>query len=143
MIARRRLLGSGVLGGVVGLLGDDRADAVPGAAQQQLTERSFDGILRAVDAVRDEMRTERTFQEIQPVRALQRTYLRDNGKLPDFVEVGLDVWFAVHDWHIRWQQPMTLGRDGSGRYTLVLLQTAVILRTDLQPGYVGIPYDRQ
>jgi hypothetical protein len=143
MIPRRYVLGSGVLGGVVGLLATNDAGAAPGAAQQQLTDRSFDGMVRAIESVRDEMRTDRSFQEIQSVRAVQRTYLRDRGKLPDFIEVGQEIWFGIHDWHIRWQQPLALGRDGSGRYTLVLLQTVLILRTDMLPGYVGDPYDKQ
>ena len=49
----------------------------------------------------------------------------------------------MHDWHIRWQQPLTIGRDTNGRYTLLLMQTVVILRTDAQPTYIGLPYDQR
>jgi hypothetical protein len=57
--------------------------------------------------------------------------------------VGGDVWFAVHDWHVRWQQPLTVGRDPLGRYTIVLNQTAVIMRPDSLANFVGIPYDNK
>jgi hypothetical protein len=126
---------------MLGMLGlsDAEADPMP-AGQQQLADRSVD-IARAIDSLRLEMRTERTFVEIQPVRELQKSHLRVNGKLPDYIEVGLDVWFAIYDWHIRWQQPLSVGRDVVGRYTLVLLQTLVVLRTDVLPTHIGIPYD--
>jgi len=141
MIPRRQLLGVPAVGGMLGLFGPGEAEAAPAQAAQQLTDRSLDGIVRAIDSLRNEMRTERGFVEIQPIREAQKSYLRVNGKLPDFIEVGLDVWFAIYDWHIRWQQPLSLGRDAVGRYTLVLLQTLVILRTDMPPTHIGIPYD--
>ena len=80
------------------------------------------------------------FTDIKRIRRPEGA-LRINNKLPDFIEVGVDVWFSVHDWHIKWQQPMTLGRDAGGRYTVVLLSTVMILRADMVPGYIGLPFD--
>jgi hypothetical protein len=141
MIPRRALLGIPALGGVAGLFAASTvADAAPADAAE-LTDRSLDPIVRAIDSLRGEVAREREFSEIKRIRDLQKEYLRVNAKLPDFIEVGTTVWFDVHDWHIRWQQPMSLARDAAGRYTIVLLHTVVILRTDLQPTDVGIPYD--
>ena len=141
MIPRRQLLGLPAVGGLLGLFGARAAAADPLAAAQQLTDRSMDGIVRAIESLRDEMRSERSFTEIRRIRDAQKEHLRVNTKLPDFIEVGMDVWFGIHDWHIKWQQPMSLGRDAGGRYTIVLLQTVVILRTDMMPSYIGVPFD--
>jgi len=142
MIPRRHLLGFPALGGMLALLEPREAEAAPLAdAPQQLTDRSLDGLVRAIDSVRDEMRTERTFAELQRVRTAQKDHLRINAKLPDFIELGVDVWFEIYDWHIRWQQPLTLGRDAGGRYTMVLIQTLLILRSDFLASYVGVPFD--
>ena len=50
-------------------------------------------------------------------------------------------WFAIHDWHVRWLQQMSVGRDGLGRYTIVLDGTFVVMRPELPPSFVGLPYD--
>jgi hypothetical protein len=81
--------------------------------------------------------------ELALVREAQKTFLRANGKMPDLIEVGWDMWFAAYDWHVRWQQPVNVGRDPTGRYTLLLFQTLLILRPEMPGGYVGVPYDNK
>ena len=44
----------------------------------------------------------------------QLSYLKANGKFLDFIDVGSDVWYAVHDWHVRLQQQLVFGRDAVG-----------------------------
>ena len=83
----------------------------------------------------------RQFNEIAPIRAAQKTYMRSNGKLPDFIEVGSDVWFQVYDWHVRWQHPLEQGRDAQGRLTMAMNNTLIILRPDALGNFVGLPYD--
>ena len=61
--------------------------------------------------------------------------------MPDFIDVGSDLWFAAYDWHVRWQQPITIARDAMGRTTLALLQTALVLRPDSAANYLSLPYD--
>jgi hypothetical protein len=136
MIARRQMIGGGLMGGVLG------AFAEPGA------QRSGDGvdvapIVRALDELRAEVRNQRVFGEIAGVRTAQLGFLRANGKMPDFIDVGTDVWFAAHDWHIRWQQPLNISRDAAGRMTLVLFQTLLILRSEVAGNYISIPYDNR
>ena len=134
---RRHLIGTGVVGGLAGLLAD-RAEA--GEAAQG---RGDAELAAAVDRLREELRQQELFTGIQQIRDAQQLFLRANGKLPDFIEVSLELWFAAHDWHIRWQQPLTVGRDTNGRYTLLLMQTVVIMRTDTLPTYIGLPYDQR
>jgi len=83
------------------------------------------------------------FAEIAGVRLKQVEYLKSANKFPDFIDVGLDVWFAVHDWHIKHLQQMVLGRDGNGRYTITLLSTQLVMRPDLLPTFVSAPYDNR
>lgn len=137
---RRRLIGTGVVGGLAGLL-SDHAEA--GEVAQSRGSADTRELVDAIEGIRSELRAQQQFTEIAAIREAQQQFLRLNGKLPDFVEVSLERWFAVYDWHIKWQQPLTLGRDGNGRYTVLLMQTAVILRTEALPGFIGLPYDQR
>jgi hypothetical protein len=136
---RRRLLGTGMLGGVAGVLA--QADKARASAEGQRSEPDNSDLVRAVDRLRLELQTQQQFTEIAPIRDVQVAFLRTNGKLPDFLEVGVDRWFGVYDWHVRWQQPLALGRDGLGRYTIQVIQTQVILRVDAAPAFIGVAYD--
>ncbi len=143
---RRDLFVSGALGTVLGGFGapadaDADADADAGAAQSPSSERAIDRLGDVVESLRRDLRDQRAFAEIAAVRDAQKQFLRANGKLPDFIEAGMDVWFQVHDWHIRWQVALQQARDAQGRMTLALNGTLVVLRTDVVASYVGIPYD--
>ena len=126
---------------VLGVLAADRAEPAVDAAAQRQSENMTE-VTDAIDKLRQELRNERLFTEITAVREAQVRFLAANGKFPDFIEVGTDVWWALHDWHIRWQQPITLGRDAIGRYTILLMQTIVIMRPDMKDS-IGLPYDNK
>jgi hypothetical protein len=146
MIPRRGVLGTAALaalGIVAGRAKPEASSDGGAAADQQLPERSVDRITEAIAALRLELRTQRQFTELDAIRDVQKQFLRANAKFPDFIEVGSDLWFAVHDWHVRWQQPLTLGRDGLGRYTILLNATTVIMRTDSADNYLGQGYDNK
>ena len=145
MVARRRLLGGGVLGSVLGVLAADGAAPADAAAQRQpdnaqRQSENMTEVTDAIDKLRQELRNERLFTELTGVREAQVRFLAANGKFPNFIEVGTDVWWALHDWHIRWQQPITLGRDAVGRYTILLMPTIVIMRPEAKDS-IGLPYD--
>lgn len=137
MVPRRQVM----LGGVLGAVAAASAGAEPAA--QRGGDLDVSPIVQALDRIRNTIQNQHDFVEIGLVRDAQKTFLRVNGKLPDFIEVGSDVWFGAHDWHIRWQQPLNLGRDAAGRYTLLLFQTLLILRVEMPGNYVGIPYDNK
>ena len=147
MIPRRNLLTGGALGSVLGLIaGAADAEGAPNAGvaqQQRAPDREAGQIADAIGELRTEVHNQRAFTEIAAIRDAQKQFLHVNGKFPDYIEVGADVWFAVHDWHIRWQQPMALGRDALGRYTIVLNQTAVIMRPETAGNFVSLPYDNK
>ena len=71
--------------------------------------------------------------------------MRSNGKFPDYIDVGTDVWQQVYDWHVRFQQATSAWR---GRRTdatrIVLLATdGCSCDPDLAPGFIGMPYDNR
>jgi hypothetical protein len=140
MVHRRTVLTGGILGGTLSALAV-APEPAGAAAGGQGSDRIVQEVERAVRSVRDELRHQYEFWEIEPVREQMRTFLRANGKFPDFVEVGADVWQRVYDWHVRFQQPISLGRTAEGRYTILLIATNVIMRPDLMPGYIGLPFD--
>jgi hypothetical protein len=144
MIPRRSILGSGLLGGALGALGGgDDAMAAQNTTSGDLSGPSAARIAEALAGLRSDLQALKAFPEIASVRDAQVTYLRANGKFPDFIEVGTTYWFGVHDWHIRWQQPLMLSRDALGRYTLVFGQTVLVMRVDASPTFMGVPYDNR
>jgi len=143
MVQRRAVITGTLLGGALTALTEpvEAAGAQSTAQERQAQDRLIEEISRAVRSVRDEIEREYTFWEIAPVRDPLRTFLRANGKFPDFIEVGTDIWQQAYDWHVRFQQPITLGRTAEGRYTILLLATNVVMRTDMAAGFIGVPYD--
>jgi hypothetical protein len=98
-------------------------------------------IASALRDIKLTMSAESSFAEILPLRSRQVDYLKARGKFPDFIDVGSDIWYAVHDWHVRLQQPLMFGRDAMGRYTLMLGFTALVLRPDVVPSFISAAYD--
>jgi hypothetical protein len=150
MIPRRSLVTGGLVGGVLGALGNGdeaeaRAAATPAAAPAaaDVNDEMVSRIVTAIGNLRSEIQALKSFPEIAPIRDIQINHLRANGKFPDYMELGTTPWFAVYDWHIRWQQPLTLGRDNLGRYTMLFNQTYLIMRTDAVQTFVGVPYDNR
>src|SRR6266516_393422 len=129
MLSRRELLSGAIAGGGI----------APDTGQS--SERGFQDVAQAVKDLRAAIDAQRSFSEIQRVRTKQVEFLRGQGKFPDFLDLGIDARFAVYDWHIRHLQPIALGRDPSGRYTLGLMATMLILRVDADQNFVGVPYD--
>ena len=151
MVHRRAVITGTVLGGALSALTESAEAAGPQSAAQdrlvqdrQVQDRLLDEIAKAVRSVRDEIERQHTFGEIAAVREPLRTFLRANGKFPDFIEVGSDVWQQIYDWHVRFQQPIALGRTAAeGRYTILLLATSIVMRPDMAPGFIGVPFDNR
>jgi len=141
MIDRRQLLTmTGVLGALVpGGHGDPDAPA----AGQQLSPQAAQDIVNGLRDIKLAIAAGPSFTEILAVRAKQVEYLKAQGKFPDFIDVGSDIWYAVHDWHVRLQQQLVFGRDVAGRYTLMLGFTALVLRPEAVASFISTPYDNR
>ncbi len=138
MIARRQMLEHGVFGGLMGAMLPRAAAA---AESEQPPEREMQVVANSIDRLTAALKAQRAFDELNTIRDAQKAFLRANAKYPDFVEVGIDLWQSVYDWHVKWQQPMSIGRDSAGRYTLAFMFTTLILRPDTTGTFLGVPYD--
>ena len=85
----------------------------------------------------------RPWARIAQIREQQRIWLRANHRYPDFIEIGIDIWDALYDWHVRHQQPVSMTRTTDGRYVMPFMFTTFILRPDAMPDYIGPPFDQE
>lgn len=134
MFTRRELLASGVAAGALG--------APPEAAGAQESDSAY--LSRMLEELRG-IRKAVSFQGAEAVaniRLAQRTFLKNTGRFPEFVDVGFDVFESVSDWLVSVQQPVTVNRLPDGRYTIALFATTVVLRPDFPDSYVGQGYDK-
>jgi hypothetical protein len=108
MLARRR---NAWHDAVWGLLGSAIPASGPADQSNQASERQLTEIADALKDLRKRSKRRRALRESSADPQKQMEYLRATNKFPDYIDVGLDVWVAVHDWHIRHLQPPSLGRD--------------------------------
>jgi hypothetical protein len=136
MIARRELLASSVLSSLLTRDGNDSAADV--------SDRTAEDMVRALRDIHAALEAQHSFSGIVPLRQRMIEFLHANGKFPDFIDVGTEVWFTVYDWHVRNLLPLQTGRDATGRYTMAFLHaTTLVLRPDSDRGFVSIPYDNR
>ena len=134
---RRELVGGGLAAGLAALMVPEAEAA--GAAQRDNSE----ALSRAVDDLRQTIQGNynNPWRVIAQVREQQRIFMRQNYRYPEFVDVGIDVWDALYDWHVRFQQQVNMRRMQDGRYAMAFTFTTFILRPDMIPTYIGTPYD--
>ena len=118
-------------------------DAVQANSERVDVTIDTSAITSSINALRTEVRRQDTFWEIEQVREPMKAFLRQTGKYPDYIEVGTDIWHQVYDWHVRYQQPLTVTRGPEARYTILLYSTQVIMRTELAASYIGPAYDNR
>ena len=141
---RRDMVGGGLAAGFAAMLSPAPANA---ALQRDGgdSERVVGALNQLRETVQNEFQTLRVgaWRGVGLIREQQRAWLRATQKYPDFLEVGINAWESLHDWHVRYQQPINMARMTDGRYAIVFMFTTVILRPELQPDYVGLPYDTE
>ena len=149
MIGRRTVLSGTALGSALAALTTQPAPGARGEGAVQTNSERVDvnidtsAITSSINALRTEVTRQDTFWEIEPVREPMKAFLRQTGKYPDYIEVGTDIWHQVYDWHVRYQQPLTVTRGPEARYAILLYSTQVIMRTELAASYVGQGYDNR
>lgn len=140
MVQRRDLVGGGLVAGLTSLMATS-ADAAPAAADGDdetaiAVNRFREAYERQLEQVYDAR-----WKGVTRVRQQQRTWLLATRKYPDFIEIGLDVWDNVYDWHVAYQQPLSVQRLADGRYGMAFMFTTLLLRSDLNPDFVGYAFD--
>ena len=140
MVERRDVIGGGLAAGLAALFGDDAAQ---GAQTTQRTVPTDDdaATAKALDALRVMLEHRHESQDIMQIRSQQRTFLRANQQFPDFIDVGIDVWERLHDWHIKNRQPLIIVRTNDGLYSMPFMATTLVLRHEQAENYISWGYD--
>jgi hypothetical protein len=141
MVERRQLMGGGFVAGLTALMGESSVNAA--AAQSDDGQRisgSIDQLRRTFEGQFDQTYTT-PWRGVSRIRQQQRTWIKSTMKFPDFIEIGIDVWENLYDWHLAHQQPVSMGRSNDGRYTMTFMFTTLVLRPEQAPDYVGFPFD--
>jgi hypothetical protein len=133
MFTRRELLASGVAAGAL--------SGPPEAAAQDSDSVYLARMLEELQGIRKAVSFQGA-QAVANIRLAQRTFLKNTGRFPEYVDVGFDVFESVADWLVSVQQPVAINRLGDGRYTIALFATTVVLRPDFPDNYVGQGYDK-
>jgi len=141
MLTRRTLLTGGVLSGT-------GAGAAAGSATVPAGQSSGSGntdarMVKILEEIRDEIRMDAGAPagNLELIRSLQRDFLKSRGKFPDFIEIGIDIWESLMNWHVRTRQVAQVQRTADGRYAMAVFQTNLVLRHDVSNSYIGQPYD--
>jgi hypothetical protein len=134
---RRHLVAGGLFAGLAGTFGFPSA-----AVAQQRREEGDQQVAAAVDELRKVVdRGLDVSPELAKIREQQRLFMRANQKFPDYIEVGLGVWYSVYDWYVRHQRTVTIGRTTDGRYTMPVMETLLLLRPEQAESFVGFGFD--
>jgi hypothetical protein len=143
---RRVVVGGSLLAGLSTLMSPAAAAAAASAEAAGATDQ-LEGVSESIDQLRRTV--ERQFaniytdkwQGVAKIRQQQHTWMKSTQKYPDFIEVGLDIWDNIYDWHVVHQQPLNVSRMSDGRYAMVFMFTTLLLRPDQSPDFVGYAFD--
>ena len=147
MVERRAVVGGSLLAGLSTLMSPAGAEAAASAAADRHAEADLEGVSGSIDQLRRAVETQfasvytNKWQGVARVRQQQHTWMRSTQKYPDFIEIGLDVWDNIYDWHVVYQQPVNMTRTSDGRYAMVFMFTTLLLRPDQATDYVGFAFD--
>jgi hypothetical protein len=142
MVARREILGGTLLAGVAALVAPEPAAA---AVEQRGGEN--EAVASAIDRLREVLEAQGSGCALGPcgtiasIRLQQKTFIKANRKYPDYIDVGIAAWEAVHDWHVKNRQEIRTTRLPDGRYGVAFMFTTIVLREDQTPFFVGWGYD--
>jgi hypothetical protein len=151
MISRREVVTAGVLGTLAGSTADLSAEARVERAKVEAAQDDA-GIIRALNQIEQELErlngvvdsTSRvtTGSYLGEIRARFTTHLRAAGKFPEFMEIGIEPFYEVYDWHVRHQQQIQITRISEQRFAIQWMFTQLIMRYEQDPKHLGIPFDR-
>jgi hypothetical protein len=140
MVQRRDLVSGGLVAGLAATFMSPSAEAAAPDDDSQASARAINRFREAFERQFDEVYSSK-WRGVSRVRQQQRTWMLATRKYPDFIEIGLDVWDNVYDWHVAYQQPLNVTRIADGRYAMVFMFTTLLLRSDQNPDFVGYAFD--
>jgi hypothetical protein len=144
MMNRRDMLAAGLLGSVAPAGGgasetQDPGDVIVRDGFKSL-DTSIDEFKNTVDsALRgNSMNT----GGVALVKNELMRYLKQNGRFPEYIDIGAGIFFDIYDWHIRQQQQIQITRLADQRMTIQFMFTQLVLRWENVENYVSQAYDR-
>ena len=141
MVQRRDLVGGGLVAGLASMMAPAaEADAAVAAVDDEQSTTAINRLRETFERQFDQIYSSR-WRGVARVREQQRTWLMSTRKYPDFIEIGLDVWDNIWDWHVVYQQPLNVTRVADGRYAMSFMFTTLLLRSDQKPDFVGYAFD--
>jgi len=148
MMTNRRSVVTGLLaGGAAATAGV--AGAVSGATVPQTADRDR-GVVETLRRIEEQLqRLTAPLEACQAfecraterIRDHQKQFFKTNSKFPDFIDIGVDVWESVYDWHVRTGQALSVGRLPDGRVGMTFMLATLVVRPDVANDHIGLGYD--
>src|SRR6185436_8479921 len=133
MLSRRELLaGGGAMHMAAGNAAAAQRDVDNGA---ELT-----GIRNVLDSIRRQHAV--ATDDVNDLRIRQRNFFRLNQHFPECIDIGIQVWERMQDWHIAHFRPLTIQRSGDGHWQMDFIMSVLILKHELPENYISNGYDR-
>lgn len=152
MFTRREVVTHGPLAALTAAVAPNTveasADSAPAIEQDQDTRavveelRRFQAAVRAPLSAAFESNTV-AFGYVPKLRLAYTEFLKANAKFPDFCDIGIGVFYDLYDWHVKNLQPLQVGRTADNRVTIRFMYTNHIVKLEMDPNHIGIPFDRQ
>jgi hypothetical protein len=131
MVSRRQIVFGLAGAGTLGAAGTAAAQRT--AADAESERKSAE----ALQKIADQLDREGDPAVIGTIRGAQRIFLRANQRFPEYIEIGIEVWEQMHDWHVHNRLPLQLVRVEDGRYGMQVMLSTLVLHPGAQPNYVG------
>ena len=144
MISRREAMGAGLLATL----------STPAAADAAQSRADDTEAVKALKDIHGELESVSTALErglvgpgvgaghIDRIRERYTGHMKAAGKFPEFMEIGLSVFYDVYDWHVRYNQQIQITRIAEQRFAIQFMFTQLIVRWEQDPNYLGVPFDR-
>ena len=141
MISRREVMTAGVMGTL--------ATANPSAIEaiQSDVQVLKDGFSKVEDALKDLRSATDALRGnsmnsggVGDVKAKIALFAKQSGRFPEFLDIGVGVFYDVYDWHVRHSQQITISRVADNRIMIMFMFTQLIVRWENEMNYVGVPY---
>jgi len=146
MISRREMVTAGVLGTLATTAAPEPAAAQDSELRQTMREglSKIEGSIDATRTVLDRglLGPNVDAGSISRIRGSLTLHVRSAGKFPDFMEIGMNLFYDVYDWHIRYQQQIQVIRIAEQRFAIQFMFTQLVVRWEMDANYMGVPYDR-
>lgn len=140
MPTRREVMTAGVMGPLASATASARTEAMDDLDRVVSEVRAVQlSVQRLNTSITEAARV--TAGALADLRERFAVYLRTTGRFPEYIDVGVDVFYEAYDWHVRHQQPLQVSRQAGSRLALVFMYTQLVLRPEQERGFIGIPYD--